>query len=250
MFGPGVWGYSESPYLEGRAVGQVLHGCATTTEAVRRAIHARQASVRWLAAHHGVNSKTVQKWRHGERPTCQCTWTKISRSHSSSGARPVTVTASARAEGRDRPRADAARAEGDAQCVLEVVVPPQRALPGVVGVDDDLHEDAVLTRRIRCARGHPASLWPRCPPRAADAASPWAGGRGPPVRGSRSPDRAGQRGRTRSRRRATAAYLAARRRTRTTPPTPTSPIAASARVPGSGTVVGIATKPRAPSAVA
>ena len=45
-------------------MGQVLHGCATTTEAVRRAIHARQASVRWLAAHHGINPKTVQKWRH------------------------------------------------------------------------------------------------------------------------------------------------------------------------------------------
>ena len=45
-------------------MGQVLHGCATTTEAVRRAIHASQASVRWLAAHHGINPKTVQKWRH------------------------------------------------------------------------------------------------------------------------------------------------------------------------------------------
>ncbi len=44
-------------------MGQVLHGCATTTEAVRRALHASQASVRALARQHGVNPKTVQKWR-------------------------------------------------------------------------------------------------------------------------------------------------------------------------------------------
>lgn len=45
-------------------MGQVLHGCATTTEAVRRAIHASQASVRSLARHHGICAATVQKWRH------------------------------------------------------------------------------------------------------------------------------------------------------------------------------------------
>ena len=45
-------------------MGQVLHGCAATTEAVRRAIHASQASVRWLAAHHGITPETVQKWRY------------------------------------------------------------------------------------------------------------------------------------------------------------------------------------------
>lgn len=49
---------------------------------------------------------------------------------------------------------------------------------------------------------------------------------------------------------AVAAYRAARRRTRTTPPTTTSPAAASARVPGSGMVVGVAMKPRAPFSVA
>jgi transposase InsO family protein len=44
-------------------MGQVLHGSATTTEAVRRAIQVSQASVRALARRYGVSPTTVQKWR-------------------------------------------------------------------------------------------------------------------------------------------------------------------------------------------
>ncbi len=44
-------------------MGQLLHGSATTTEAVRRAIQARQESVRALAKRHGISPTTVQKWR-------------------------------------------------------------------------------------------------------------------------------------------------------------------------------------------
>ena len=44
-------------------MGQILHGSATTTEAVRRAIQNSQASLRELAARHGINPKTVAKWR-------------------------------------------------------------------------------------------------------------------------------------------------------------------------------------------
>ncbi|MGB8479588.1 MAG: IS481 family transposase, partial [Acidobacteriaceae bacterium] len=44
-------------------MGQVLHGCARTTEAIRRAIQHSQASLRVLARHHGINPKTVSKWR-------------------------------------------------------------------------------------------------------------------------------------------------------------------------------------------
>ena len=44
-------------------MGQVLHGSATTTEAVRRAIQLRQESVRVLARRFGVSPTTVQKWR-------------------------------------------------------------------------------------------------------------------------------------------------------------------------------------------
>ena len=44
-------------------MGQVLHGCATTTEAVRRAIQHSQESLRALARRYGINQKTVAKWK-------------------------------------------------------------------------------------------------------------------------------------------------------------------------------------------
>jgi transposase-like protein len=44
-------------------MGQVLHRGATTTEAVRRAIQRSQESLRTLARRHGINPKTVAKWR-------------------------------------------------------------------------------------------------------------------------------------------------------------------------------------------
>ena len=47
-------------------MGQVLHGCATTTEAVRRAIQNSQESLRALARRYGINQKTVAKWKQRE----------------------------------------------------------------------------------------------------------------------------------------------------------------------------------------
>ena len=44
-------------------MGQVLHRGATTTEAIRRAIQHSQESLRTLARRHGINPKTVSKWR-------------------------------------------------------------------------------------------------------------------------------------------------------------------------------------------
>jgi transposase-like protein len=44
-------------------MGQVLHGSARTTEAVRRAIQHSQESLRELARRHGVNPKTIAKWK-------------------------------------------------------------------------------------------------------------------------------------------------------------------------------------------
>jgi transposase InsO family protein len=53
-------------------MGQVLHGSARTTEAVRRAIQHSQESLRALAKRYGVNQKTIAKWKkrasvHDER---------------------------------------------------------------------------------------------------------------------------------------------------------------------------------------
>jgi hypothetical protein len=44
-------------------MGQILHGSARTTEAVRRAIQLRQESVRAAAKRYGVSPTTIQKWR-------------------------------------------------------------------------------------------------------------------------------------------------------------------------------------------
>ena len=44
-------------------MGQVLHGSATTTEAVRRTIQGSQERLRSLARRFGINQKTVAKWK-------------------------------------------------------------------------------------------------------------------------------------------------------------------------------------------
>src|SRR5271166_1065976 len=49
--------------MEGCTMGQILHGSATTTEAIRRAIQNSQASLRELSRRYGINQKTVAKWK-------------------------------------------------------------------------------------------------------------------------------------------------------------------------------------------
>ena len=44
-------------------MGQILHGSATTTEAIRRPIQHSQESLRALATRYGVNPKIVAKWK-------------------------------------------------------------------------------------------------------------------------------------------------------------------------------------------
>ena len=44
-------------------MGQVLHGSATTTETIRRAIQDSQESIRVLAQRYNINPKTVAKWK-------------------------------------------------------------------------------------------------------------------------------------------------------------------------------------------
>ena len=52
-------------------MGQVLHGSAATTEAVRRAIQNSQESVGDLAYRHGINPKTVAKWNRAALWLCK-----------------------------------------------------------------------------------------------------------------------------------------------------------------------------------
>jgi hypothetical protein len=61
-------------------MGQVLHGSATTTEAVRRAIQHSQESLRSLARRYGVNPKTIAKWRSRKSVTDLRTGPKAPRS--------------------------------------------------------------------------------------------------------------------------------------------------------------------------
>ena len=61
-------------------MGQVLHGSARTTEAVRRAIQHSQESLRALAKRYGVNQKTIAKWRKRSSVCDQRTGPKEPRS--------------------------------------------------------------------------------------------------------------------------------------------------------------------------
>ena len=44
-------------------MGQILHGSATTTHAVRAAIQRSKASIQELSERYGINPKTVTKWK-------------------------------------------------------------------------------------------------------------------------------------------------------------------------------------------
>ena len=44
-------------------MGQVLHGSAKTTHAIRAAIQRSKASIQALSERYGINPKTVAKWR-------------------------------------------------------------------------------------------------------------------------------------------------------------------------------------------
>jgi hypothetical protein len=46
-----------------KAMGQLLHGKATTTHAIRTKIQASKASGAALSKHYGVNPKTILKWK-------------------------------------------------------------------------------------------------------------------------------------------------------------------------------------------
>src|SRR5450755_1037144 len=74
-------------------MGQVLHRSATTTEAVRRAIQHSQESMRALARRHGINPKTVAKWKKRESTDDRRTGPTVPRSTVLSGEQEAVIVA-------------------------------------------------------------------------------------------------------------------------------------------------------------
>jgi 2,4-dienoyl-CoA reductase-like NADH-dependent reductase (Old Yellow Enzyme family) len=66
--------------MEGSIMGQVCHGSATTTHAVRATIQRSQASIAELSRELGINPKTVAKWRKRKTVEDQKTGPKEPRS--------------------------------------------------------------------------------------------------------------------------------------------------------------------------
>src|SRR5918993_4941026 len=63
MYGPGEWWCIFDPRGGGCAMAPGLHGSARTTPRVRAELQRAQEATRALAARHGLNPKTVAKWR-------------------------------------------------------------------------------------------------------------------------------------------------------------------------------------------
>jgi hypothetical protein len=80
VFDPAVWWHDGPPCWEASAMGQVLHGSARTTEAVRRAIRLRQEGVRAPARRFDVSPTTVQRRRRRETAAGAETGPKEARS--------------------------------------------------------------------------------------------------------------------------------------------------------------------------
>lgn len=74
-------------------MGQVLHGSARTTAAIRRAIQRSQASVRALGRRHGVSPTTVQKWRQRTAVADAPMWPKVIHSTVLSTAEEAIIVA-------------------------------------------------------------------------------------------------------------------------------------------------------------
>jgi transposase InsO family protein len=74
-------------------MGQVLHGSATTTAAVRRAIQHSQASLRTLASRFGINPKTAAKWKKRSSAADLPTGPRVAKSTSLSAEDEAIVVA-------------------------------------------------------------------------------------------------------------------------------------------------------------
>ena len=83
-------------------MGQVRHGSATTTHAVRAAIQRSQASLAQLSKELGINAKTVAKWRKRQTVEDLKTGPKEPRSTVLTEAEEATIVAFRRHKRRNR----------------------------------------------------------------------------------------------------------------------------------------------------
>ncbi|AMJ67758.1 DDE-type integrase/transposase/recombinase [Hymenobacter sp. PAMC 26628] len=96
-------------------MGQVLHGSARTTPAVRRRIQQSPESAQSLAKRHGVNVKTVTKWRNRSTTTAAPT-----------GPKPVsTVLTAEREAGAGAFRQQTQPPLDDGRYALQETIPPR-----------------------------------------------------------------------------------------------------------------------------
>src|SRR3954449_5514135 len=79
--------------MEGCTMGQVLHGSATTTAAVRRAIQHSQESLKTLASRFGINPKTAAKWKKRSSAADLPTGPRVAKSTSLSAEDEAIVVA-------------------------------------------------------------------------------------------------------------------------------------------------------------
>ena len=79
--------------MEGSIMGQVRHGSATITHAVRAAIQRSQASLAQLSQELGINPKTVPKWPKRQTVEDLKTGPKEPRSTVLSEAEKATIVA-------------------------------------------------------------------------------------------------------------------------------------------------------------
>ena len=121
-------------------MGQILHGSATTTHAVRAAIQRSKAPLKELAAQHGLNHKTVAKWRKRSFVRDAPEGTQDSKLHS--------TVFRGRGYYRCLPQAHAAAARRLSLCVADDHSTPDQVVPASATRRDNLNKYFHLSLKL------------------------------------------------------------------------------------------------------
>jgi transposase-like protein len=149
-------------------MGQVRHGSATTTHAVRAAIQRSQASLATLSRELGINPKTVAKWRKRTTVEDLKTGPKAPAAKPDTAPAPVeAATTASEPKPRGRPR-KAAADPVEAQTAA-VAAPASMEAPSPVAAPDESQAAPVADKP---KRGRPAKLKPTYAPDEAPGEAP------------------------------------------------------------------------------